>query len=101
MDSKQTNTGEVTIIDVFFVIKKKIKIIAFITLIATILGAATGIAFAFLSNTNYGATAEFRLKTNGNNSYVLTLLKSDRFAEKLLLDNLNKDKNYGKNTNSK
>ena len=85
---------EVTVVDVFFAIKKRIKLIAFVTLLAIILGAAGGVALTLLSNANYGTTAEFRIKSAENNELILSLLKSDRFAEKLLLDKLHEDDDY-------
>ena len=94
MDAKQNHSREITIVDIFFAIKKKIKLIAFVTLIAMILGAAGGVALTLLSNANYGTTAEFRIKSEENNDYILSLLNSDRFAEKMLLDKLKNDKKF-------
>lgn len=91
MDARQNSSREVTVVDVFYAIKKRIKLIAFVTLIAIILGAAGGVALTLLSNAEYGTTAEYRIKSTENNDVILSYLKSDKFAEKLLLDQLDED----------
>lgn len=86
MTENQTPAREITVLDIFKIINKKIKIIALITLVALILGAAGGAALAIISNATYGTQAEFYIYSEGANSYILSLLRSDSFAERLLLD---------------
>ena len=66
--------------------KNKIKLIAIITLAALVLGAAGGAALAIISNATYGTQAEFYIYSESANGYILSLLRSDSFAERLLLD---------------
>ena len=86
MVENQMPQNEITILDLFKIVLKKIKLIAWITLIALLLGAATGAALAIISNATYGTQAEFYIYSEESNSYILSLLRSDSFAERLLLD---------------
>ena len=86
MDEKNNQTREVSVLDVFKSLKKKIKLVALITVIALILGAAGGAALTIISNATYGTEAQFYIYSEESNSYILSLLRSDRFAETLLLD---------------
>ena len=86
MVENQTPTREVTVLDIFKILKNKIKLIAIITLAALVLGAAGGAALAIISNATYGTQAEFYIYSESANGYILSLLRSDSFAERLLLD---------------
>lgn len=86
MVENQIPSKDLTILDIFSIIRKKIKLVAWIALISLILGAAGGTAWAFISNATYGTEAEFYIYSEGANSYILSLLRSDSFAERLLLD---------------
>jgi len=86
MDERQSQTREISVLDVFKSLKKKLRLVAIITLIALILGAAGGAAITILSNATYGTEAQFYIYSEESNSYILSLLRSDRFAERLLLD---------------
>ena len=86
MVENQIPAKDLTILDIFSIIRKKVKLIAWVALIALILGAAGGTAWAFISNATYGTQAEFYIYSEGANGYILSLLNSDSFAERLLLD---------------
>lgn len=86
MVENQTTQKEFTVLDLFKMILKKTKLIAWITLLALVLGAAGGVAMALISNATYGARADFYVYSAESNSYILSLLRSDSFAERLLLD---------------
>lgn len=86
MVENQNPPREITALDIFKMIKSKIKILALIALIALILGTAGGAAWTIISNATYGSEAEFYIYSENSNSYILSLLRSDSFAERLLLD---------------
>lgn len=82
-----TNTSqEINLLDIFNLLKKKVKTIVSVMLIALILGGAAGGAFSLLSNAIYGTKAQFYVYSEKNNDFVLSLVRSDAFAELLLLD---------------
>ncbi len=85
--SENTNeVREITILDILKSLRKRVKQIICIALIALILGGAAGAAFTMLSNATYGAKAEFYITSDEANNLILSLLRSDSFAESLLLD---------------
>jgi len=72
--------------DIFKILIKKSKLIAWVTLMALILGAAAGAVLAIISNATYGSKVEFYISSEEANNYILSLLRSDSFAERLWLD---------------
>ncbi len=84
--SEINDTKEITIWDVLRVIRKRITPIICIALIALILGASAGAVITLMSNATYGARSEFYVTSTGANNIILSLLRSDGFAEALLLD---------------
>lgn len=88
------NTCEISLLDMFSAIIKKWKALVAIALIALIIGGAAGVVSTAISNRNYGARSEFFISSNENNSYIVSLLKSDRYAEWLLMDENNLPAEY-------
>ena len=86
MNENTNNAQEITLLDILKVIKKRIKNILCITLAALLVGGLAGAALAFLNNATYGAKAQFYVTSPDSNAYILSLLRSDSFAESLLLD---------------
>lgn len=84
-DNVSTQNGELELSDVFRILFSKIKAIICIALVAAVLGASLGAAKTLLGK-NYGATLEFYITPEAPDSNLLLLLSSDRFAEKLLLN---------------
>ena len=86
MVENQMSRGEITWVDILKMLAKKAKLIAWITLLALVLGAAAGVGVAMISNATYGTQVEFYISSEERNSYILSLISSDSFSEKLLLD---------------
>ena len=86
MVENQMSRGEITWVDILKMLAKKAKLIAWITLLALVLGAAAGVGVAMVSNATYGTQVEFYISSEERNSYILSLISSDSFSEKLLLD---------------
>ncbi len=86
MNESSNSTREITLLDIFKILKKRIKIIVCIALVALILGGAAGAGLAVLNNANYGTQMRFYITSSDENNYILSLLQSDGFAESLLLD---------------
>ena len=72
--------------DMIEAIFKKWKAILCLTLIAVIVAASLGFALAYNSDDRYGTTIEFYVNSEKTNEYILSLMKSDKFAETILLD---------------
>ena len=86
MNESSNSTREITLLDIFKILKKRIKIIACVALVALLLGGAAGAGLAVLNNANYGTQMRFYITSTEENNYILSLLQSDGFAESLLLD---------------
>ncbi len=86
----QQSTGrsqkdQFTLIDIIKMFRGKAKFIICFALIAALLGAAAGVALSYFDK-QYGTSIEFYISPSTNNQTLLQLLKSESFAEKLLLD---------------
>ncbi len=76
---------DLTFADIIRMFKGKLKLIICITLIGALLGAGVGV-FTSFSNEMYGGNITFYLVPGEDTQSLLQILKSDSFAEKLLLD---------------
>lgn len=76
---------ELTGVDMLVAIRKRLKVIICITLVAAILGGALGFALAY-SESSYGAVISFNVSPYDGSDSLLYKLQSEWFAEKLLLD---------------
>ena len=87
MDNQnRTNTqDEITLADIIRMFRGKAKILICVFLIAAIIGGAAGVFSAFISSP-YGANIKFYLNPGANTQSLLEHLKSDAFAERLLLN---------------
>lgn len=85
MNDNVQNTTELDLIDLLKILGSKIKLIVCVALIAAIAGGAFSAAITLFARKNFGAQVEFYI-TPSSDSQVLYLLSSERFAEKLLLD---------------
>ncbi len=88
--------NEVTMVDIIKLFRGKLKTIICIALIAAILGAAIGVAMSFLFS-QYGGTVKFYLIPGTKTQTFIQLMKSEKFAEELLLDENRLPENYDKN----
>ena len=77
---------ELDLLDLLKILLAKIKLIVCVALIAAILGGAFGFAFTLIGNHDFGTQIEFYITPNAPDSQILHLLSSERFAEKLMLD---------------
>lgn len=84
-DNVQSN-NELDLLDLLKILFSKMKLIICAALIAAIVGGVLGAAFTLLGNRNFGTQVEFYITPSSPNSNILHLLSSERFAEKLLLD---------------
>jgi len=83
--------------DVLRIILKRWKLIVCISLIAAILVGA-GMTFMQLNSFSYGNTVDFYLSKTDETKFLLPMLQSESFAEKLLLDEYGLPEEYaGKN----
>ena len=80
------SNNELDLMDLLKILISKIKIIVCVALIAAIVGGAIGAAITFLSKRDFGTQVEFYISSEERNSYILSLISSDSFSEKLLLD---------------
>ena len=78
--------NELDLLDLLKILLAKIKLIVCVALIAAILGGAFGFAFTLIGNHDFGTQIEFYITPNAPDSQILHLLSSERFAEKLMLD---------------
>lgn len=88
MDQKKVDTTreDVSLVDVLKLFRGKLKILVCVMLITAILGSVAGV-FITESDIVYGAEIIFYLDPHEETSKdLLPLLRSDAFAEKLLLD---------------
>lgn len=79
------DTMEITIFDIFSALRKKLKLIICLTLIAAVIGGALGCVLTNFSST-YGAVVSFHVSPFDDSDALLYNLQSEAFAEKLLLD---------------
>lgn len=84
--NQRDNVQEITLMDLFAAIGKKWKMLLCLTLAALLIGGAIGVVGAILSNRSYGTKAEFYVYSEKANKYILSLIKSDSFAEAVLMD---------------
>lgn len=77
---------ELDLLDLLKILLAKIKLIVCVALVAAILGGAFGFAFTLIGNHDFGTKIEFYITPNAPDAQILHLLSSERFAEKLMLD---------------
>lgn len=85
---QQNNTNsqnELSFADVIKMFRGKLKILICVVLIAAIIGGAVGLVYTYFT-ADHGANIKFYLSPETNTQILLQYLKSDAFAEKLLLD---------------
>ena len=85
-NSVQNQKKELDLIDLLKVLLSKIKLIVCIALIAAFVGSALGAVITLIGKRDFGTQVEFYMSSGDPDSRVLHLLASERFAEKLLLD---------------
>ena len=78
--------SELDLLDLLKILLAKIKLIICVALVAAILGGAFGFAFTLIGNHDFGTKIEFYITPDAPDSQILHLLSSERFAEKLMLD---------------
>ncbi len=81
----ETTNNEVTFVDILRMFRGKLKVLICIALIAAAVGAVAGVAITALGAT-YGGEITFYLVPSEYSQSLLPILKSESFAEKLLLD---------------
>ena len=86
MKDNVQNKGELDLLDLLKMLFAKWKTILCVALIAAIIGGALGAAITLLGKRNFGTQVEFYITPSSPDSHILHLLSSERFAEKLLLD---------------
>jgi capsular polysaccharide biosynthesis protein len=79
------DTAEITIFDIFSALRKKLKLIICLTLIAAVIGGALGCVISIFTS-SYGAVVSFHVSSFDDSDSLLYNLQSEAFAEKLLLD---------------
>lgn len=84
--SEKENLNDVTLFDMLKALLKKWKSLLCITLVALMVGAGIGAAMSLMTSKSYGASVEFYITSEKANRYILSLVKSDSFAEELLMD---------------
>ena len=85
-DTPTYHNDEIDLLDILKILFSKAKLLICITLLAAIVGGLLGGAVTLFGKSDYGTTVEFYITPNSTDSNVLHLLASERFAEKLLLD---------------
>lgn len=85
-DTPRYHNDEIDLLDIIKILFSKAKLLVCIALLAAIVGGVLGGAFTLLGKREYGTQVEFYITPNSNDSNVLHLLASERFSEKLLLD---------------
>lgn len=85
-DTPRYHNDEIDLLDIIKILFSKAKLLVCIALLAAIVGGVIGGAFTLLGKREYGTQVEFYITPNSNDSNVLHLLASERFSEKLLLD---------------
>ena len=86
MKDNVQNNNELDLLDLLKMLFSKMKLIICVALIAAIVGGVLGAAITLLGKRNFGTQVEFYITPSSPDSHVLHLLSSERFAEKLLLD---------------
>ena len=86
MNENMNQDRDLDLFDIIGALVKKWKLILCLTLAVAILAGALGGVLAFTSDDNYGTTVEFYVNSEKTNEYILSLMKSDKFAEAILLD---------------
>ncbi len=81
----EQNTNAITFVDILRMFAGKGKKIICIVLIAGILCGAAGLCFSILT-TPYGGSITLNVSVTDGSRSLITLLSSDKFAERLLLD---------------
>ncbi len=84
-DNVQSN-NELDLLDLLKILFSKMKLIICAALIAAIVGGVLGAAVTLIGNRDFGTQVEFYITPSSPDSHILHLLSSERFAEKLLLD---------------
>ena len=84
-DNASHKNEELDLLEIIRILLSKAKMLVCIALIAAIVGGAFGGIMTLLGR-EYGTQVEFYITPFPANSTVLRLLSSERFAEKLLLD---------------
>lgn len=79
------DTVEITMFEIFSALRKKLKLIICLTLIAAVIGGALGCVQTMVTST-YGAVVSFHVSPFDGSDSLLYNLQSEAFAEKLLLD---------------
>ena len=85
-DNSTYKNDEFDLLDILKILFTKAKLLICITLLAAIVGGTLGGAITLLGIREFGTEVEFYITPNSTDSNVLHLLASERFAEKLLLD---------------
>lgn len=85
-DTPRYHNDEIDLLDIIKILFSKAKLLVCIALLAAIVGGVIGGAFTLLGKREYGTQVEFYITPNSTDSNVLHLLASERFSEKLLLD---------------
>lgn len=85
-NSVQNQKKELDLIDLLKVLLSKLKLIICIALIAAFVGSALGAVITLIGKRDFGTQVEFYISSGDPDSQILHLLSSERFAEKLLLD---------------
>ena len=85
-DTATYKNDELDLLDILKILLSKAKLLVCITLLAAIVGGALGGAITLIGKRDYGTQVEFYITPNSTDSNVLHLLASERFAEKLLLN---------------
>lgn len=85
-DTPRYHNDEIDLLDIIKILFSKAKLLICIALLAAIVGGVIGGAFTLLGKREYGTQVEFYITPNSTDSNVLHLLASERFSEKLLLD---------------
>lgn len=87
-------TQEINLLDMVSAVLKKWRLLICVTLAALVAGGVFGFVMAVFSNNAYGTKAEFFVSSDASNGYILSLMKSDTYAEWLLMDENNLPEEY-------
>ncbi len=84
-NNKAPSTEQMTFADIIKMFRGKLKVFICVALIAALIGAGVGVLITQLDKT-YGGEITFYLVPGESTQVLLPILKSESFAEKLLLD---------------
>lgn len=84
-NTQVTVAKELTLFDVFAALRKKVKLIVCVTLVAAVIGGVLGGVMSMLWS-SYGAIISFHVSPYDGSDSLLYKLQSESFAERLLLD---------------